>query len=186
MAINNNNNRETRTRTRTREEGTIPSLSSSSTYPPINHLNHPLSHSLPPSTSSSPINNLTDYLFDSSNNNNYNNDSSSSLISYDFAAASSSTNDDGVEFGFSRSEFRQYPLPGSVQFYQRHLFLCYKNPSVWPPRIEAAEFDRLPRLLSASLSLASSNSLLLKHVTHSSPPFFFFLFFSFYYYLSRP
>lgn len=31
------------------------------------------------------------------------------------------------------------------------MFLCYKNPQVWPPRIEAAEFDRLPRLLSAAV-----------------------------------
>lgn len=31
------------------------------------------------------------------------------------------------------------------------MFLCYKNPQVWPPRIEAAEFDRLPRLLAAAL-----------------------------------
>uniref|UniRef100_A0A2P2K9T1 Uncharacterized protein MANES_15G069800 n=1 Tax=Rhizophora mucronata TaxID=61149 RepID=A0A2P2K9T1_RHIMU len=56
-----------------------------------------------------------------------------------------------AEFGFSRPDFRQSPLAGTVQFYERHVFLCYKNPSVWPPRIEAAEFDRLPRLLSASV-----------------------------------
>ncbi|KAK7305271.1 hypothetical protein VNO77_43173 [Canavalia gladiata] len=37
-------------------------------------------------------------------------------------------------------------------FYRRHLFLCYKNPMVWPPRIEAAEFDRLPRLLYAAIN----------------------------------
>ncbi|GAA0170167.1 hypothetical protein LIER_24486 [Lithospermum erythrorhizon] len=40
------------------------------------------------------------------------------------------------EVGFSRNEFRQSPLAGSVEFYERHLF----------------EFDRLPRLLSASLT----------------------------------
>ena len=56
-----------------------------------------------------------------------------------------------VEFGFSRPDFRQSPLSGTVQFYERHVFLCYKHPQVWPPRIEAAEFDRLPRLLSAAL-----------------------------------
>ncbi|KAI3417051.1 uncharacterized protein J3R85_014789 [Psidium guajava] len=56
-----------------------------------------------------------------------------------------------AEFGFSRPEFRQAQLAGTVQFYKRHVFLCYKNPKVWPPRIEAAEFDRLPRLLSAAV-----------------------------------
>lgn len=57
-----------------------------------------------------------------------------------------------AEFGFSRPEFRQSQLAGTVQLYDRHVFLCYKNPQVWPSRIEAAEFDRLPRLLSAAVS----------------------------------
>ncbi|KAK4787438.1 hypothetical protein SAY86_011271 [Trapa natans] len=57
-----------------------------------------------------------------------------------------------VDFGFFRPEFRQSQLAGTVQFYERHVFLCYKNPRVWPPRIEAAEFDRLPRLLSAAVA----------------------------------
>ncbi|XP_028752869.1 uncharacterized protein LOC114712488 [Neltuma alba] len=56
-----------------------------------------------------------------------------------------------AEFGFSRPDFRQSPLVGTVEFYERHIFLCYKNPRVWPPRIEAAEFDRLPRLLYAAV-----------------------------------
>lgn len=56
-----------------------------------------------------------------------------------------------AEFGFSRPEFRLSPLAGTVDFYERHVFLCYKNPAVWPARIEAAEFDRLPRLLAAAV-----------------------------------
>ncbi|GJS91794.1 sucrase/ferredoxin-like family protein [Tanacetum coccineum] len=60
--------------------------------------------------------------------------------------------DEEEEFGFSRSEFRQSVVVGSVKYYERHVFLCYKKPSVWPPRIQAAEFDRLPRLLSAALT----------------------------------
>ncbi|CAK9148881.1 unnamed protein product [Ilex paraguariensis] len=61
-------------------------------------------------------------------------------------------NGSDAEFGFSRADFRQSPLVGTVEYYDRHVFLCYKNPQVWPPRIEAAEFDRLPRLLSAALT----------------------------------
>uniref|UniRef100_A0A7N1A9T2 Sucrase/ferredoxin-like family protein n=1 Tax=Kalanchoe fedtschenkoi TaxID=63787 RepID=A0A7N1A9T2_KALFE len=57
-----------------------------------------------------------------------------------------------ADFGFSRPDFRIDQLAGTVDFYQRHVFLCYKSPQVWPPRIEAAEFDRLPRLLSAAVS----------------------------------
>ncbi|KAG5254714.1 hypothetical protein OIU77_022149 [Salix suchowensis] len=68
---------------------------------------------------------------------------------YLFEPSASSSSD--LEFGFSRPDFRQSPLAGTVQLYHRHVFLCYKNPSVWPPRIEAAEFDRLPRLLSAAV-----------------------------------
>ncbi|XP_054819357.1 uncharacterized protein LOC129318543 [Prosopis cineraria] len=67
-----------------------------------------------------------------------------------------STNVD-LEFGFSRPDFRQSPLPGTVDFYQRHVFLCYKNPRFWPPRIEASEFDRLPRLLHAAVMARKSD-----------------------------
>ncbi|XP_071730276.1 altered inheritance of mitochondria protein 32 [Rutidosis leptorrhynchoides] len=61
------------------------------------------------------------------------------------------------DFGFSRSEFRQSLVVGTVKYYERHVFLCYKKPQVWPPRIEAAEFDRLPRLLSAALASRKSD-----------------------------
>lgn len=71
---------------------------------------------------------------------------SDSLLSGDVAGASD------LEFGFFRPDFRQEPLVGTVQYYDRHVFLCYKNPRNWPARIEAAEFDRLPRLLSAVLA----------------------------------
>ncbi|EPS60864.1 hypothetical protein M569_13938 [Genlisea aurea] len=57
-----------------------------------------------------------------------------------------------AEYGFSRPDFRKLPLAGTVEMYERHVFLCYKNPAVWPPRIEAAEFDRLPRILAAALA----------------------------------
>lgn len=52
----------------------------------------------------------------------------------------------------SDADFGLEKLAGTVQFYERHVFLCYKKPSVWPARIEASEFDRLPRLLSSVLS----------------------------------
>ncbi|XP_061337588.1 uncharacterized protein LOC133284561 [Gastrolobium bilobum] len=73
------------------------------------------------------------------------------LLSAGEAAAADS------EFGFSRPDFRQSPLVGTVELYERHLFLCYKNPRVWPPRIEAAEFDRLPRLLYAAVVAKKSH-----------------------------
>ncbi|KAF3942911.1 hypothetical protein CMV_030480 [Castanea mollissima] len=45
---------------------------------------------------------------------------------------------------------RTIQLAGSVEFYQRHIFLRYKNPQVWPSKIEASKFDQVPRLLFAA------------------------------------
>lgn len=95
--------------------------------------------------------------------------SSSYLIEPQIGSASSSFQSDSIlydaggsnscdpEFGFLRFDFRRDTLLGSVQYYDRHVFLCYKNPRNWPPRIEAAEFDRLPRLLSAALAARKSD-----------------------------
>ncbi|XWS09639.1 hypothetical protein CRYUN_Cryun39dG0007000 [Craigia yunnanensis] len=106
-----------------------------------------------PSSSSSPItvsDHLDSYLQDPTSH------IGSASGSYSneglLAAETASASNGDVEFGFSRPDFRQQsPISGTVQFHQRHVFLCYKNPSVWPARIEAAEFDRLPRLLSAAV-----------------------------------
>lgn len=57
-----------------------------------------------------------------------------------------------ADFGFQRPEVGKEALVGTVQFFERHVFLCYKTPHVWPSHVEAAEFDRLPRLLSAALA----------------------------------
>ncbi|KAE8704291.1 WEB family protein [Hibiscus syriacus] len=106
-----------------------------------------------PSSSSSPItvsDHLDSYLQDPTSHigsaaGSYSNEG---LLASEIASPSNSD----VEFGFLRPDFRQQsPISGTVQFYERHVFLCYKSPSVWPPRIEAAEFDRLPRLLSAAV-----------------------------------
>ncbi|KAJ4763941.1 Altered inheritance of mitochondria protein 32 [Rhynchospora pubera] len=55
------------------------------------------------------------------------------------------------ESGFHRAEFGTQTLVGTVQYHERHVFLCYKNPQVWPSHLESSESDRLPRLLSAAL-----------------------------------
>ncbi|KAK8602749.1 hypothetical protein V6N13_084952 [Hibiscus sabdariffa] len=106
-----------------------------------------------PSSSSSPItvsDHLDSYLQDSTS---YIGSAAGSYSNEGLLAAeTASPSNSDVEFGFSRPDFRQQsPISGTVQFYDRHVFLCYKSPSVWPPRIEAAEFDRLPRLLSAAV-----------------------------------
>ncbi|CAH8318334.1 unnamed protein product [Eruca vesicaria subsp. sativa] len=107
------------------------------------------------SSASSPVT-VSDYL--DNNNNNFLGEPTSrsgSFQSESLLGGGETSND--ADFGFARPDFRSEELAGTVQFYERHVFLCYKKPSVWPARIEAAEFDRLPRLLSAAVSARKSS-----------------------------
>ncbi|XP_012071049.1 uncharacterized protein LOC105633115 isoform X2 [Jatropha curcas] len=118
----------------------------------------PLPYTNNPSSSSSPIT-VSDHLdttFLTADPSGSHLGSASNSFQNDAGFLNESASSSDVEFGFSRPEFRQSPLAGTVQFYERHVFLCYKHPSVWPPRIEAAEFDRLPRLLSAAVMARKS------------------------------
>ncbi|KAI3973870.1 hypothetical protein MKX01_030446 [Papaver californicum] len=107
-----------------------------------------------PSSSSSPIQ-VSDYLGVEGPNSQIGSASGSfqneGLLTAVGGDGGGSGSNSDVEFGFLRPEFGQTSLVGSVQIYDRHVFLCYKNPQVWPPHVEAAEFDRLPRLLCAAL-----------------------------------
>ncbi|WVZ14668.1 hypothetical protein V8G54_012234 [Vigna mungo] len=68
---------------------------------------------------------------------------------------------DEAKHGFSRSEMYKENLAGTVDAYDRHVFLCYKNHSVWPPRIEASEADPLPKRV-ASVWKARKNDVVVK------------------------
>ncbi|XP_002966242.2 altered inheritance of mitochondria protein 32 [Selaginella moellendorffii] len=52
--------------------------------------------------------------------------------------------------GFDRPEMYKSPLAGSVSFYQRHLFVCYKDALSWPSQVESAELGGLPHALFAA------------------------------------
>lgn len=58
---------------------------------------------------------------------------------------------DDVKFGFQRAEMYRSNLAGTATSYDRHLFLCYKSHETWPSRVEAADSDLLPKLLSDAL-----------------------------------
>ncbi|WOL13633.1 hypothetical protein Cni_G22406 [Canna indica] len=58
---------------------------------------------------------------------------------------------DDAEYGFQRPEIGKESLVGTVQRYDRHLFLCYKSPEVWPSHVEGSESDRLPRFLAGEI-----------------------------------
>ncbi|KAM0943073.1 putative thioredoxin-like ferredoxin, Thioredoxin-like superfamily [Dioscorea sansibarensis] len=74
------------------------------------------------------------------------------LLSGSAATSGEATGISDADFGFQRPDFGRDPLVGTVQEYDRHVFLCYKTPYVWPSHLEAPESDRLPRLLSAALA----------------------------------
>lgn len=50
------------------------------------------------------------------------------------------------------------PLAGTVDAYDRHVFLSYRNPENWPHSVEDPESDPLPRLLAAALK-SNKNSI---------------------------
>ena len=58
---------------------------------------------------------------------------------------------DDENYGFRRSEMYQSNLAGTVDPYDRHVFLCYKSPEAWASRVEDSESDPLPKLLSSAL-----------------------------------
>ncbi|KAI8527000.1 hypothetical protein RHMOL_Rhmol12G0042500 [Rhododendron molle] len=71
-----------------------------------------------------------------------------------------STNASTADFnyGFRRQEMYKTPLVGTVDAYDRHVFLCYRNPENWPHGVEDPESDPLPRLLAAALK-SNKNSI---------------------------
>jgi hypothetical protein len=54
--------------------------------------------------------------------------------------------------GFTRPEMmKKKPLVGSVDLYDRHVFLRYNQPSSWPAKVEAADYHPLPSKLVSTL-----------------------------------
>lgn len=56
-------------------------------------------------------------------------------------------------YGFARSDIYKDTLHGTVLPYHQHVFLCFGDPSDWPPVVETSPLPtfELPRLLAASL-----------------------------------
>ncbi|KAF7819517.1 altered inheritance of mitochondria protein 32 [Senna tora] len=58
---------------------------------------------------------------------------------------------DDAKSGFTRPEMYSETLAGTVDAYDRHVFLCYKNQELWPPRVEASDSDPLVKLLAKTI-----------------------------------
>ncbi|KAM2708144.1 hypothetical protein EV2_045980 [Malus domestica] len=65
------------------------------------------------------------------------------------------------KFGFKRSEMFKEKLAGTVNAYDRHVFLCYKTPEAWPSRVEGSESDPLPKFFASALK-ARKNDIAVK------------------------
>ncbi|KAL6136244.1 hypothetical protein ACLB2K_061544 [Fragaria x ananassa] len=68
---------------------------------------------------------------------------------------------DDEKYGFQRPEMFSIKLAGTVDAYDRHVFLCYKSPEAWPARVEGSESDPLPKLLSSAFK-ARKNDISVK------------------------
>ncbi|TKY63202.1 Altered inheritance of mitochondria protein 32 [Spatholobus suberectus] len=75
-------------------------------------------------------------------------------------ASENHTADDAVN-GFTRPEMYTKNLAGTVDAYDRHVFLCYKSHVSWPPRVEASDADPLPKRVAATFK-ARKNDMPLK------------------------
>ncbi|XP_071710617.1 altered inheritance of mitochondria protein 32-like [Rutidosis leptorrhynchoides] len=59
--------------------------------------------------------------------------------------------DDDVKSGFQRDEMYTEKLSGTVNPYERHVFLCYKTHLDWPARVESSVSDPLPKRLAGAI-----------------------------------
>ncbi|KEH22139.1 putative thioredoxin-like ferredoxin [Medicago truncatula] len=66
-----------------------------------------------------------------------------------------------TDTGFTRPEMYTEKLAGTVDAYDRHVFLYYKNHLSWPPRVEASDDHPLPKLVADTFK-ARKNDLALK------------------------
>ncbi|KAK7293437.1 hypothetical protein RJT34_16302 [Clitoria ternatea] len=57
---------------------------------------------------------------------------------------------DDATNGFTRPEMYKENLAGTVDAYDRHVFLCYKSHVAWPPRVESSDADPFPKLVAAT------------------------------------
>ncbi|CAL5186275.1 unnamed protein product [Lathyrus oleraceus] len=87
--------------------------------------------------------------------------SKSNFLLLSSATMSSTAAVDDAKHGFSRPEMYKQNLAGTVDSYDRHVFLCYKNHRVWPPRVEASDDDPLVKRVATAFK-ARKNDIVVK------------------------
>ncbi|EPS67826.1 hypothetical protein M569_06948, partial [Genlisea aurea] len=61
------------------------------------------------------------------------------------------TAEEKAKYGFARSEMYEANLAGTVNPYDRHVFLCYKSHAAWPSHVENSDSDLIPKLFASAL-----------------------------------
>ncbi|KAF2292270.1 hypothetical protein GH714_018340 [Hevea brasiliensis] len=69
--------------------------------------------------------------------------------------------EEDAKFGFTRPEMNKSNLAGTVDQYDRHVFVCFRGPDSWLPRVEDSETDLLPKLFSSAVK-ARKNDITIK------------------------
>jgi hypothetical protein len=82
---------------------------------------------------------------------------------------STTATEDAANYGFTRSEMYKSNLAGTVGPYDRHVFLCFKNPDAWQPHVEE---DDLPKLVATALK-TRKNDITVKVSSSSFKEFVF-------------
>lgn len=75
---------------------------------------------------------------------------------------STTATEDAANYGFTRSEMYKSNLAGTVGPYDRHVFLCFKNPDAWLPHVEE---DDLPKLVATALKTRKNDITVKTKVT---------------------
>ena len=88
-------------------------------------------------------------------------ENNSHFLLHSSATMSSSKVINTTKYGFSRYEMYKQNLAGTVESYDRHVFLCYKNHQTWPPRVEASDDHPLPKSVATAFK-ARKNDILVK------------------------
>ena len=74
----------------------------------------------------------------------------------------SENSDEDLKYGFQRPEMYKESITGTVDAYDRHVFLCFKSPEDWIPRVEGySDHGLLPKIFSSGFK-ARKNDIAVK------------------------
>lgn len=82
-------------------------------------------------------------------------------------AAVVAADDVDAKYGFERTEMYQTNLAGTVDYFERHVFLCYKSHDSWPSKVEDSDSDPLPKKFASALKARRSDNKIKVSLTNT-------------------